>query len=740
MKTAYPQFKTPVTLTLYSNVPFDNTYSNHSLISELFKYNNSTIYNSLASRGIAKERFLNRWNDSVTPHVRYYPRFELTGEYNFDYSNGLLASVVLELTAEQTNANYLRVKVGDGTNFDYYYYFITGYQQINVDTYKLSLELDVLMTYQDEFLEGMKDMPAFTTRKHCHRYTDDGLMPHCADLKTGEDTFANVKPTLIKSKFDLDYWNSEMKNIQSVMWLYICLDTSSITGVTEDVIYTCKNKSYPLIMMALPLNVNNVTYCKTDNTKSITYSHHSLIDAITSLIDDGSVHGARISPYPPFAPRVDTYKMALDNSNNLTIKGEVTAIAEETDIKLYQLKMGNNKLLYGDFDGVGMGNKIIDLLNNGALLIQYQDDTTYEYDELTPTELGFANTNAPTITSNRYQDPKLLFSPFKKYKITTQYANEGSEFFPELIFSEYETTTSGHYFWFNTIATAYIGDNNFYTYVDAGVGVSTFDNYRYEKIGLASAVNYIMPCGTNALDVFNSTQAQSFYTSKVASGITSGLSILGGAGSIALGVAGMATPEPFLSKSMGVGLIAGGATAIGSGIAGIATAVKSADAKIEDLKNTPDSVNVSGSNFITDENVASGTNGHPYIIVYDVSSAIKENADDFFYNFGYQVARECYFNTELKFTNNLTGKVDNNLFGRTIFNYVKLNEDITNKINYNMPLIVKQKLSKIFNDGITLWTFFGNGSLWGNESISTSNDPDKWFLKCLLDNTEYSGS
>lgn len=734
MKTAFPRYRTPVFITLFSNVPFDNTYKHHTLISDLFKYNNTKINTYSGSE--VKERFLNRKDYTKTGYPYYYPRYDITGEYNFDYSNGLICSIVLELTPEQTNANYMRVvNHAQDLTGEIYYYFITGIQQINADTYKLSLELDVLMTYQDEFLEGMKGVPAFAVRKHSHRWTDDGLMPHCAELKTGEDAFANVKPSLITNKFNLNYLNSEMKNIKTVMWLYICIDTNGLSGqISEKVIYSCKDKNYPMVMMAIPLNVNTLTYCNTLGSYSLTYSHDKLIQAVQELIDDGSVHGARISPYPPFVPQSSYYKMSLDGSRNLTIKGSVVELQDSGGVKLYELTMGNNEFLYGDFSGMG-GAKIIELLTLGCLLISTQNDTLYEYDELTPTQLGIANSDSPTPLDNRYLDPKLLFSPFRKYKISAQYCTEGSEFFPELVFSEKETAYNGHYFWFQSTASAYIGDNNIFTYISASV--DTYDKYRFEKIGLASAVNYIMPCGTNALDVFNSTQAQSFYTSKVASGITSGLSIAGGIASIGVGIAG-AVGSMGMSAPASAGLIAGGATAIAGGIAGIATAVASTDAKIEDLKNTPDSVNVSGSNFITDEIVAPDTYGLPYVVVYDVSSVIKENANDYFYNYGYQVSRECYFNTDLDFDNK-NGAIDNNLFGRTIFNYIQLNDDITNKINYDMPLIVKQKLSKIFNDGITLWSFFGINELWASPVVPSSTYYlDRWFMKCDLDNTEYN--
>ena len=233
--------------------------------------------------------------------------------------------------------------------------------------------------------------------------------------------------------------------------------------------------------------------------------------------------------------------------------------------------------------------------------------------------------------------------------------------------------------------------------------------------------------------MFDSTQAQAYYQSKTASGITSGLAIAGGIGSIALGIANIG----FGSKVAGAGLIAGGTTAIASGVASAVNVSKSVSSKIEDLRNTPDSFNVSGNNIYTDK--ARCDYMLPYVVTYQCCESIIENADDMFYHYGYAVARNCFFNTELSYNNNLDNTVDTQLLGRTIFNYIKLNEDITNKINYDMPLIAKQKLSSIFNKGITLWSFFGNQALWSMLNTPTAtNDPDNWFMKCNLNNTEYN--
>lgn len=736
MKSAFPSVHNPVTLTLYANIPFDNTYKHHSLISDLFKYNGTTVADNL--HGTTCEQFINRIDYATTGQPFVYPRWTMTDTFNFNFTNGLLGSVVLELTSEQTNANYLKVACAGGVN---YYYFITGINQLNADTYTLTLECDVIMTYQDEFLTGMKDVPVFTARKHCHRYStfsltpaNDGLVPFSADLKTGEDMFAGVKPSHISYIDKLYFADTQLAKMKGIMWLYVCVDVDYTATNVSDVtpLYTYKDKTFPFVMMAMPINVDELIYKKSDGTCVMTFSKAEMLNALGKLIGDGSVHGAKISPYPPFTNNSLPHCSITYSGGTLTISSTSVTDSSITGLNIYTMDIGLNKLVYGSVTGFSPDNAMWYLYDTGFVIVATQKEVLYQH--TAPAVMSMNNLSKPDITKNRYKDPKLLFEPFMKYILTAQYSSNGSEFFPELAFSriKYTPTQTETMFDFSTYATAYIGDDNYYTLL-SGDG---FTNYKYDKIGLSSSVNYIFPCGTDALDVFNATQKQSFYTSKVASGVTSGLQIAGGVGAVGLGIAGMVGTVG-MSTPVSVGLIATGTASIASGVAGIANTVKSADAKIEDLKNTPDTINVSGSNFIIDDAVNYDTYCMPYIVVYTVSDVTLENANDFFYRYGWQTARDTYFNTELKINENAT--IDNNLFGRTIFNYIQLNEDITNKINANIPLIIKQKLSTIFNQGITLWTFFGFDGLWTDDDPSSTYYVDKWFMKNKLDNTEYYG-
>lgn len=732
-KTAYPITTEPVSITLYCNIPFDNTYTHHSLISELFKYNNTQIYNKPLSPGTYPcEEFIDRRDYSKVGRPYVYPRWTLTDVFNFDFKNGILGDVVLELTNAQTNANYLKVD-NRGVRW---YYFITGINQLNNGTYRLSLELDVIMTYQDEFLNGIKDIPVFTERKHSHRYSENGLNFHCADFKSGDNLFAGVKPNIIKGVKFLDYDTNSMKTLKGIYWLYVCIDAHAYDSYTNSLLYESNGNKYPIYMIAIPINANSITYKKSDDSCLLTYSRTDIENGIKLLINDGSIHGCKISPYPPFSTDNDTNPSITINSNkDLTISTpNVSVISEDAYSKEYMMTIGGSKLLYA---------KVLQSLDNtwkkaltyGFVCVSEQNEPTYKHINLKYSDFDLRNSSVPTINSQRFEDPKLFFAPFRKYIINAQYATQGYEFHLELYCSQYTTNSNADIIGFKTHATAYIGDNNYYTEITNVAGQSTFANYNYEKLGLACSVNYNMPCGENALDVFNSTQQQSFYTSKVASGITAGISIGGGIASVVGGAGLIGTGA---GSAMGMAMVAGGMSAIAGGSAGMINTIKSTTAKLEDLKNTPDSINISGSNFISDINILKYSYSLPYVTIYDCDLLTKKNANDYFYSYGYQTARNCYFNTELKYDYS-GGKIDNNLFGRTIFNYIKTQEDITNKINADIPHIIKKKLSSIFNQGITLWSFFGIKGLWNTTNPTSQEYVENWFLKNELDNTEYNG-
>ena len=747
MKTAYPNTQTTCKITLYSNIPFDNTYKHHCLISNKFTYNGNKVSQT---NDEIKERFIDIKEQlqptPISPFVYKYPHYTLSGDYNFDFSNGINGSVTLELTPAQTNANYMKLVCGS----DVYYYFITAIKQENFDTYTLSLELDVIMTYQDEFLDGMKDMPVMTRRKHCHRTYNNAL--HSEDYKSMDSVFSNANPTIVKDKMQLRFDDDNMKVTEGVVWAYICCDATHISDDLKPYVsYKCKDTTYPLIMLCVPLNIpHNVI--KIGTAQPIDYGYNDTQKLIQRLINSGYVKGCKLSHYPPFTlcgsdSSTSSYVKFYSASNEKYLFMESWQRIGTTHYYKTKSDDGNEFVIF-DSSQVSPSteqNWIIDLLVYGAFIITNQKETEYAYDAVVFDDLSDRYDKLSDILDNRGDDPKLLFYPFREYSLMGYYDSKGYTIHTENRFSNFLFNgTYGNDFTFSTFTNGYIGDSSIYTYLNrkSDVNSNYADDYLKEsKVGLASNFNYNVPCGTDALDVFRATQENSFRTSKVASGISSGLAVAGGIGSLLMGIL-LPIPSALVKGS----LIAGGAAGIASGTSGIATTIASSVAKYSDLETTPDSINISGSSFVMDSCVeGSNPTGLPYILVKDCDVTIKEKANDFFYEYGYEVVRCCYFNTELAWSPqgaNNTINSDTNLFTRTIFNYIQLEEDIVNKINADIPLVVKKKLNEVFNAGITLWSFFGFQQLYKDNSSLTpyaNYNLNKWFLKTKLNNSSYKG-
>ena len=139
-----PTSVNPVTITLYRGVPFDNNYEEHTFLSNFKMYKTGE---TPVDVGHNKEDFLDVKVGVGLGHYAF-PRTTKSGTFNFAFGNGLVTSVVMELTDDEINSNYMKVVSGT----DVYYYFITGVTQKNECTYLLNLELDVFMTFGDSLL------------------------------------------------------------------------------------------------------------------------------------------------------------------------------------------------------------------------------------------------------------------------------------------------------------------------------------------------------------------------------------------------------------------------------------------------------------------------------------------------------------------------------------------------------------------------------------------------------------
>ena len=680
-----PTSVNPVTITLYQGVPFSNNYEEHTLLSPRFKHIKGQTQTNV---GNSKEAFLN-----MRVLNRYiYTRTTKTGTYNFAFGNGLVTSVVMELTDNEINSNYMKVTSGTSGTTDDYYYFITGITQKNEVTYLLNLELDVFMTFGEEFLSSIENKPVLVERKHCRRILDDGLSqlinPVCLNQ---ESTFSQLKSNIIKQFTPLefkDYING-ITNYNDIMkefnWIYIIVGKGSSVIKNDDYLrYQENGVSYPYAIFCLPTKPfymrGEIAEISSGPTVYTTRSIEiSPLTELKKFVDDTATQKIILSPFPPF-------KIC----DNLIMKRISGGIGYE--MNWIQRPNSYNNTSYYDlllFSGLtsnyyGTEFRVVyypytiesQTFYRGYIQILEGYGGEIAYKEVS----NFFNTTHPTISNTRDTgEYKLQIAPFKDLRMSSYYGGE-YRVPTQMLFLN---TSGADRFNIkpNSIVTTNAESNSYFNYV-------YLNQYSVNgKIGLENSVSYNLPTGSNAELLFNQTQSEQYTNSKVVGAITNGLKVIGGALGVVFGGA--------------MGKV-GGAMAIASGVTGEINTFTDWSAKLEDLKNTPNSYTFGGSSYAYDNAIASSQSQTllPYLITYGVTPIEEEMAGEFIYHYGYEYNAENYFN---KYIYNAS----DNIFERRVFNYVKIREDITTKlVNKNLPLIVSQKINDVLNAGIKFWTFF----------------------------------
>lgn len=669
-----PTSISPVTITLYRGIPFDNNYEEHTLLSNKFKfkaYSDSTPTNI----GNDKEAFINMVKDGSY----VYPRTTKSGTYNFAFGNGLVTSVVMELTGNEINSNYMKVVASDGLgNSETYYYFITGITQKNEVTYLLNLELDVVMTYSEEFLTNIEHKPVMVERKHCRRVqrTKFGtslttkINPVCFNQ---ESTFSKLKASVVKEFTRLQFkdfigqgeddYNEAMSKFKWIYIIYAKYENYPNFYVENDV-------TYPYNIICFPTNNMKIRFTDFQQVQKVCECRAR--DILNTFVGDTKVLKIILSPFPPFKDITNMY---------------------------YQYEQGSPNDCFGFYLLSGYDStKHYYILNTGAnhsgtrirLYITSGEDTNY-MEGYPLIEIGYGgkfkyggienyfNTNIPLVSNLRdVGEYKLQLSPFKDLRMSSYYGEENHIATQYLFFKDNFNLS------FYSVVSSNAETNSFYDYSNADeYGISA-------KRGVTNSVAYNYPTGSNAELLFNQTQRNQYENSKVINAISNGLKIVGGGLSIA-----------FSPNTMGK---IGGGFDIAGGVTGEIQTFTNWGAKMEDLKNTPNTYNFSGSSFPLDYAISISNNDNsmlPYLITYGVTPIEENMSSEFLYNYGYE------YNTNSEFSTLLTHNTDY-VFERRLFNYVKIREDISTKlVGDNLPIIVAQKINEILNAGIKLWTFFG---------------------------------
>ena len=681
----------PVTITLYRGVPFDNNYKEHTLLSQQFKlYYSETSHNV----GSDKEAFINM-KDTQNNYI--YPRTTKTDTFNFAFGNGLVTSVVMELTGDEINSNYMKVVSGS----DSYYYFITGIIQKNELTYLLNLELDVFMTYSEEFLTNIKSKPVQVERKHCRRRLyKTGISSPVINVNMAcfnqESTFSNFKSNIVFNKKQLKFteyvngandYNDILSNLK---WIYIIYSKDADLDVDD---YSENNITYPYKVCCIPA-IKQYRIAITSTGYSETFTSSNILEY---FVANNRVQKIILSPFPPFKV-CDNLVLSKD--------GEIVVITASVGTG------GSASTSHTFYTGSNDSGTFIKTQGAqsfgwaGAMWITNGYGGKYRYTSLA----NYFDVIEQQITDTRDSGEfKLQIKPFKDLRLSSYYGGEWS--IPtQMLFKKDFYYTVNNVINPYTIASSSAENNAFFDYVDLD------ENDVDSKRGISNAVGYTFPTGSNAEQIYIQSAKSQYETSRTINAISGGVQIVGGILGVALGGT--------------MGKVAG-AVSIASGVLGEGKNIAEWSSKMEDLKNTPNSYNFAGNSLPYDMALSvTGFNQGimlPYLIEYRCDDLTYNIGAEFLYHYGYEYNAESYFATDIY-------RDSDNIFERRLFNYVKIGEDITTKlVGSNLPVIVAKKMNEILNAGITFWTFFKMDLT--NASV-VSDVITKYFQKDIYCNAE----
>ena len=694
-----------VSVRVFADIPFDNKYEHHPFLTGgMFK--KQTISVQLSTM----QDFLGMIYDNGddVPYFRYWELGNGDG-FNFNFGNGLITTFDAEVPQGASSGNYM--KVTGKTTGEIKYYFITSVVQLNAsDNYivcRFNLELDVIATY-GKYLLDMKQSVS-TSRKHCQRYALNSNSFYCSDVMLNEPELEQFTPSRVVS-------NEKFipKTQDSVMWLYYAVVGSSRVEIPSIIsnANSCINELYvPYQVRCFPL-VNKITY-KVSGTFQYEVNIHELLN---ELWDNPDLIGIKVSPYSPFGTLNHLYDNNVLSSFTFAYypnTHDIWCTYENPALDGEQYDDGN--IIYdcigfkGNWDSAGQK---YDFLVNKLCNCEHDTANALTCFQLLP---------KPTASSLRsyLYECKLYNAPFRKYVLKTM-GCEGVEIFPATWFANKPYTTPiDNKFTIKMcgISTQIPVDQVVSYYAKPDMGSASGTNFYYVKSVNATyspSLKYSYPQSKDAYETFMATQNQSFQTSKVAQGVTGALSVAGGVG--------MILAQNYVAGAL---MIAGGVTAVG-------TAIQSSASKIEDLKNTPDSMTNYGNSIYHDNSYISLFDKEAItfslqgsLVIYELNYAEKEMVLDYFFNYGYNVSRNCYFNSELYPSDyTTTGWIDQRLFTRQTFNFIKLNEDISSKIHTgDIEPVCKSKLASIFMKGIKLYTLLPlDQRLYENTAINNFYD------------------
>lgn len=658
-----------------NRVPLDSSYENPILFKNVKNgFNGNALLTSLSPL-----EFLSQYDNSVNNLDTYI-------KINFRYGSTLTTRVVVNLsflTPSEASTiydyNYCVVRQDENPKLPtMLFYFINSMSfEKGVSTITLDLELDIFTTFNKWSLDTSEVM---TARQHVDRFKneatfncEEALLPDIIDsqfnaniitknekLRNNDYTYLMVYLSLNTPRTEIDKVYCDKDNPERGL---ICTN-SWINKITSNSNITYKGFNLPYAVGFLPLNSVTAVKLKVEAintliTKDYWYSNNDFIydnERIEQLLTN--------SPY--------VLAMQVVNFNK-SIISEID-FKTTTDFELVALK-------YNSPDTLGKDNivPLIVLKNKEISTIFPNQQYSKTKNELFENFYGLdISLNTPLLKDKRLE-PKLYASPFA-YFVLNGASYKGMSLEPLGV---------GNTLYINETFVPTPLVNGLYYTIESGIYSNTKENYMTISPYLTNEI----PTVNNKYQEFLATQKNSY-----AQGVT----------------------MSYFNNAIGIGSsvvssIVSGSTGSPIGVAsGIISGVQSAtnliakpfevSSKMKDLKQTPSKITSSNYDIYSVVGITDLSMRFNYVTMLDTE---QNKVFDFFYRFGYQVERatapQITSNDITINTNDYTNHPA--LFNRRIFNYIKLDQDITNELKCPTGLsqAIRNKFNSILNRGCRLW-------------------------------------
>lgn len=658
-----------------NRVPLDSSYENPILFKNVKNgFNGNALLTSLSPL-----EFLSQYDNSVNNLDTYI-------KVNFRYGSTLTTRVVVNLsflTPSEASTiydyNYCVVRQDENPKLPtMLFYFINGMSfEKGVSTITLDLELDIFTTFNKWSLDTSEVM---TARQHVDRFKNEATF-NCEEA---------LLPDIIDSQFNANIITKNEK-LRNNDYTYLMVYLSLNTPRTEAKQVYCSN-----VIPDADLISGKEAYNKITSNSNTTYKGYNLpymvgflplnnVSAVKLLADVIQTHELRQFNYYKygFIYNNETIEQLLTNNAyvlamqvvnfNKPIINEIN-LSTTTDFEVVGLKVNKNETNY-----VGKIVPLIVLKNKEISTIFPNQQYSKTKNEIFENFYGLdISLNTPLLKDKRLE-PKLYTSPFA-YFVLNGASYKGITLEPLGV---------GNTLYINETFVPTPLVNGLYYTIESGIYSNTKENYMTISPYLTNEI----PTVNNKYQEFLATQKNSY-----AQGVT--MSYFNNA--IGLG-SGILSTAISLNTGNPIGTASGVISSIQSATNLIAKPFE-VSSKMKDLKQTPSKITSSNYDVYSVVGITDLSMRFNYITMLDTE---QNKVFDFFFRFGYQVERatapQITSNDITINTNNYTNHPA--LFNRRIFNYIKLDQDITNELKCPTGLsqAIRNKFNSILNRGCRLW-------------------------------------